>query len=50
MAKLKIHRRAIEKDYGLEDGELDGCSLNEIYAITHAEDGELDIYVTEGEK
>lgn len=44
MRRMSTIRRMIEKDYGLEDGELDGKSMKTIYEITGAEDGELDRY------
>ena len=42
MRRMSTTRRLIEKEYGLEDGELDGMKMKEIYEITKAEDGELD--------
>lgn len=42
MRRMTTIRRLIEKEYGLEDGELDGMKMKEIYEITKAEDGELD--------
>jgi Tfp pilus assembly protein FimV len=44
MRRMSTIRRLIEKDYGLEDGELDGSSMKEIYEIVGEEDGALDIY------
>jgi len=44
MRRMSTTRRLIEKDYGLEDGELDGMSMKEIYEIVGEEDGALDIY------
>ena len=44
MRRMSTIRRMIEKDYGLEDGELDGMRMKRIYEITGAEDGELDRY------
>lgn len=44
MRRMTTVRRMIEKDYGLEDGELDGMRMKEIYEIVGAEDGELDRY------
>jgi hypothetical protein len=44
MRRMTTVRRLIEKDYGLEDGELDGMSMKEIYEIVGEEDGALDRY------
>lgn len=44
MRRMTTTRRLIEKDYGLEEGELDGMSMKEICEIVGAEDGELDRY------
>ena len=44
MRRMSTVRRLIERDYGLEDGELDGSSMKEIYEIVGEEDGALDRY------
>ena len=44
MRRMSTIRRMIEKDYGLEDGELDGSSMKEIYEIVGEEEGALDRY------
>lgn len=38
-------RRAVEKEYGLEDGELDGVSIRDAEKITGEEDGALDRFL-----
>lgn len=40
-------RRAVEQDYGLEDGELDGVDIREAEQIIGEEDGALDRYINE---
>lgn len=42
---LEYDRRAVERDYGLEDGELDGVSIKDAEIIVGVESGELDRYV-----
>lgn len=44
MRRMSTTRRLIEKDYGLEDGELDGLSMKEICEVVGEEDGALDKY------
>ena len=44
MRRMSTVRRMIERDYGLEEGELDGVRMKEIYEIVGAEDGALDRY------
>ena len=44
MRRMSTVRRLIERDYGLEDGELDGSSMKEIYEIVGEEAGALDRY------
>ena len=44
MRRMSTIRRLIEKDYGLEEGELDGMSMKEIYEIVGEEEGALDRY------
>ncbi len=44
MRRMSTVRRMIEKDYGLEDGELDGMSMREMCQIVGEEDGALDRY------
>lgn len=44
MRRMSTIRRLIEKDYGLEEGELDGMSMKEIYEVVSEEDGALDRY------
>ena len=52
MRRMSTTRRLIEKEYGLEDGELDGMRMKEIYEIVGEEDGALDRFrfVLEDEK
>ena len=40
-------RRAVEQDYGLEDGELDGVDIREAERMVGEEDGALDRYINE---
>jgi len=40
-------RRAVEQDYGLEDGELDGVDIREAEQMIGEEDGALDRYINE---
>ena len=40
-------RRAVEQDYGLEDGELDGVDIHETERMIGEEDGALDRYINE---
>lgn len=40
-------RRAVEQDYGLEDGELDGVDIHEATRMIGEEDGALDRYINE---
>lgn len=42
MRRMSTTRRLIEKEYGLEDGELDGMRMKEIYKVVGEEDGALD--------
>ena len=42
MRRMSTVRRLIEKEYGLEDGELDGMRMKQIYEIVGEEDGALD--------
>ena len=40
-------RRAVEQDYGLEDGELDGVDIHEAERMIGEEEGALDRYINE---
>mgnify|MGYP003292118378 CR=1 FL=1 len=41
---IEYDRRAVEAEYGLEDGELDGVSIRDAEDILGLEEGELDSY------
>lgn len=42
---IKYDRRAVEKEYGLEDGELDGVSIRDAEAMVGEEEGALDRFI-----
>lgn len=45
--EVDYDRRAVEKEYELEDGELDGMTIREAETYLDLEDGELDRFVIE---
>ena len=47
---LEYDRRAVERDYGLEDGELDGVSIEDAEILAGVESGELDRYLLENKR
>ena len=46
---INYDRRAVEKEYGLEDGELDGVSIRDAEELVGEEEGALDSFIIEEE-
>ena len=44
---IEYNRRAVERIYGLEDGELDGVDIREAEKIVGEEEGALDRFIDE---
>lgn len=45
--QFNYDKRAVEKEYGLEDGELDGTSIRDAEDLIGCEEGELDRFIVE---
>ena len=50
LMRENFDRRAVEQEYGLEDGELDGFSIREAEALIGEEEGALDRFIIEDDE